>query len=184
MQFEEWNAGPYAERLLKLADFLDNVVPKERWDFSTVFNSNSQPLGAIIDKARNPDAFECGSVGCALGWTPKCFPNELDYNIDQKHLYALEIIPKDPAIKIETSVWATKTFRTAHWFFGLTKNEADGLFDIGSVSKTSFNFGVFEKVDWENEPQLMRTSTKEHVAAKLREFVRLKSEGKLEPVKV
>ena len=46
-----------ADRLEKLAAFLD-TLPKEKFDFDTVWESG-----------------DCGSVGCAIGWTPVVFPD-------------------------------------------------------------------------------------------------------------
>lgn len=44
------------KRLLKLADFLDKL-PRKSFDFSCTREERS-----------------CGSVGCAIGWTPNVFP--------------------------------------------------------------------------------------------------------------
>jgi len=44
-------------RLLRLAAYLDKIPPR-KFDFSSVWRPT-----------------ECGSVGCAIGYTPKVFPN-------------------------------------------------------------------------------------------------------------
>ena len=57
-----------ADRLLKLADFLETSVTDEQFDLSDYWKLNT-----------------CGSVGCALGWGGVCFKDdpmvELDKNI-------------------------------------------------------------------------------------------------------
>lgn len=47
------------ERLEKLAAFLQ-VLPSEKWDFSEI--------------VKEEDENGCGTVCCAMGWTPKVFP--------------------------------------------------------------------------------------------------------------
>ena len=49
------------ERLLKLAEFLDELSP-EKFDFCYVITTWDH-------------AIQCGSVCCAMGWTPRVFPD-------------------------------------------------------------------------------------------------------------
>lgn len=56
------------ERLLILADFLDKL-PEDEFDFKTVVNEF--------------DIFGCGAVCCAIGWTPKLFPDQVKWNEQQ-----------------------------------------------------------------------------------------------------
>jgi hypothetical protein len=58
-------------RLYKLAKFLDNL-PEENFDF-----------GVVIDIMGDPtkDIHSCGTVGCAIGWTPRVFPKLVEYNV-------------------------------------------------------------------------------------------------------
>ena len=51
----------HKNRLLKLATFLD-TLPRAQFDFATVFEKR-----------------ECGTVGCAMGWTPAVFPRLVKY---------------------------------------------------------------------------------------------------------
>lgn len=46
------------QRMLKLADFLDNLPPK-KFDFGSF---------------RGEGAASCGTIGCAIGWMPSVFP--------------------------------------------------------------------------------------------------------------
>jgi len=50
------------DKLEKLAAFLD-TLPPEKFDFSVVRDNNGHS--------------GCGSVGCAIGWTPEVFPDEV-----------------------------------------------------------------------------------------------------------
>ena len=52
-------------RLLKLATFLE-ILPREKFNFNCVIK-------------RKPGK-ECGSVGCAIGWTPEVFPRLVKWN--------------------------------------------------------------------------------------------------------
>lgn len=52
------------ERLLKLADFLD-TLEESKFDFSKVVSKHDN---------------ECGTVCCAMGWTPHVFPEEVEWD--------------------------------------------------------------------------------------------------------
>lgn len=154
-----------ADRLLKLADFIENVVPTERWNFQQFFRSPVEINEEIIKAASDPNAFNCGSVGCALGWAPKCFPEDLKYMEVKGLLFDrnLNIVPKDPLV-IPPQIDYRKTFDTAIWFFDLSRTEVLGLF-----SPHEYIPG------WMEAPILRAESTKEEVAAKIRKFVRWKT---------
>ena len=53
------------QRMLKLADFLDNL-PTKKFDFS-IFRDRD-------DTAVYTPPEKCGAVGCAIGWMPTVFP--------------------------------------------------------------------------------------------------------------
>jgi len=59
----------YAERLMKLARFLHNDLPEEKFDFSVILSGKDVPN----------EKLDCGTVGCAIGWCPLVFPEELKY---------------------------------------------------------------------------------------------------------
>jgi len=59
----------HAERLMKLARFLYNVLPPEKFNFGNVLKGRDVPN----------ETFSCGTVGCAIGWAPVVFPLELRY---------------------------------------------------------------------------------------------------------
>lgn len=51
----------HKERLLKLATFLENLDPRV-FDYSTI-------------RVQYEDGRECGTLACAVGWLPECFPD-------------------------------------------------------------------------------------------------------------
>lgn len=62
------------DRLLQLAEFLDKLPPR-LFNFGILFRvGDREPL----------DAFEvgggCGTAGCTIGWTPKVFPDLVEWD--------------------------------------------------------------------------------------------------------
>ena len=87
----------HKNRLLKLADFLD-TLPRKQFDLTLVLEERP-----------------CGTVGCAMGWTPTVFPRLV--SVDRKQSYC--DIRTDKA----------KGFGSvAKEIFGLTVSEITGLF--------------------------------------------------------
>ena len=66
------------ERLLKLADFLQEL-PKDKFDFTSVVEE--------YDREN-----ECGTLCCAIGWTPAVFPDLVKWLVPRNRLIrAVEI---------------------------------------------------------------------------------------------
>ena len=94
----------YKNRLLKLADFLENKVPSKSFDLSLFV------LGRL-------DKNECGSAGCALGWCPKVFPrSKWSYELNEWGDLDLLYERKYP-------------YAGAQLFFGISKEASSYLFD-------------------------------------------------------
>ena len=86
----------HKKRLQKLADFLKTLHHK-KFNFAYIIN-------------------DCGTVGCAWGWTPVVFPKHLKW-------YNNSVVFKDN--KLNTNFWFHEE---AAYFFGITAEEALGLF--------------------------------------------------------
>lgn len=124
---------PYYDRLLKLATFLGTLKPEQFY---------------FGDWIQSYDEDGCGTVCCAMGWTPKLFPKSIRYNA------ASDLSPK---LNGASRSW----IGIANDFFGLYSddrgnNEACDLF----------------LPDWSNG--LTKDSTATEVAAHIRQFVEKK----------
>ena len=152
----------YMDRLLKLAAFLDKMKPS-KFDYSTIYDTN------------------CKTTGCAMGWCPVVFPGSFQYgevpfekntkyDEDNKEVEVLGY-----GVCLKSKPVKTPGFRTsilsAQKFFGLTKDESHALF-------ASFN----EDWDVKKLPGLKvlgLNATAKQVASHIRNFVKLKKEGKI-----
>lgn len=124
------------KRLLELAAFLHDKVPEKafRFDVPIEFGSKA-PLEAIEAGGG------CGTVACAVGWAPACFPQ------DAKWLNPfIDFDPANPgtrrigAVTVATSrrekvseaahykEWSMLSEPWARRFFSLTKSEVSHLF--------------------------------------------------------
>lgn len=117
------------ERLLKLADFLDEL-PEKNFNFGTVRRVS----------------YECGTVGCAVGWLPEVFPGDWVVSING---YAVDLIGCE-----------YYSFRAAGEYFGITHQESKNLFDLQTN-------GPYEQLGF----HLYRDVKAPTVAQVIREFV-------------
>jgi len=158
------------KRLLKLADFLDEL-PRKLFDFGTVATVGEEGLTPAQALKAGP---KCGTVGCAMGWAPVVFPrilkyakvnevypNETWYDEDLKQLYI--------ALRDESGLDpGTESYRKndysliASKVFDIPESEAQALFTPGDT-------------DWEI-PALMNelpeTATPKQVAKRIRRYVK------------
>lgn len=102
----------FKNRLLKLADFLEKL-PKKLFDIDTVAQCDGPANEALPEALEHPRR-SCGSVACALGWSPACFPRQIEWSESDN------VVLKDGSSK---NWWGT-----AEVFFGLTKEEVNYLF--------------------------------------------------------
>lgn len=86
------------ERLEKLATFLDVLPPKKFW------------FGTLIS---DMDSKGCGTVCCAIGWTPKVFPELVRWG----------------SFGVETMNGALNFSSVSEFLFGLDTLQTDCLFD-------------------------------------------------------
>lgn len=133
-----------AERLEKLAAFLDNLPP-EKFDFATIMEIEGlPPLEALA-----AGSHRCGTVGCAIGWCPAAFPDVFEWNG-----YEVRLIEKTQEDGEEFYKW---NFDAACKFFELSPGVADFLFMPGG--------GFYSNTVYGN-------ATPADVAAHIRRFIK------------
>lgn len=88
----------FKDRLLKVADFLENTVPKKHFDLKYFTRDEDTADDDSLD-CRNSDQNEvllrklnkikkdfkphtCGAVACAIGWMPAIFPRTFKWDKD------------------------------------------------------------------------------------------------------
>jgi len=121
----------HKKRLLKLCDFLEQL-PRKDFDFGLVAEHKS-----------------CGTVGCAIGWTPEVFPRLVRWTRPRHNL--MNVALKDRRV--------SGYVRVARSLFGLTYRDAHSLF-------TPHSYVV--ALD-----QLPYRATPKQVARRIRKFLKL-----------
>ncbi len=106
-----------AQRLLKLARFLQERVPDEMFDYSDVCWMPEQILPQ--DALKHP----CGTTACALGFLPVVFPRSLKYVLSNSGKYAGITLTNNQT----GATW--HSFKAAAQFFGISDYHANYLFD-------------------------------------------------------
>ena len=105
------------KRLLKLADFLDQLPP-QKFDFDTIAVEGEKPHKEAL-KARTE---HCGTTACAVGWMPAVFPRLTRWT--RQPLWGgcmhIQVAPAGHG--------RARNFKVAEQVFGLTEQEADWLF--------------------------------------------------------
>jgi len=106
-------------RLLRLADFLENQVKDERFDLEVIAETESCQL---------PSQTACGTAACAIGHMPQVFPRACKYSdIDPN---CLDEVSEDNPVSLfvegKKEFSNYEDFRLAEEFFGL--NETEGLY--------------------------------------------------------
>lgn len=116
----------YRERLAKLADFLD-TVPPEKFAFYTVMDIDGlkDPLEALA-----AGSHPCGTVGCAIGWTPAVFPESLVWQSRCEYSTMLDVNLKESPVEAVGRMNFSETVsgRAAMQFFGIDTEELYYLF--------------------------------------------------------
>jgi len=102
----------FKNRLLKLADFLDKL-PKKLFNIETITNCDGAAREALPYALEHPRR-NCGTAACAMGWSPACFPRQIEWTERDG------IGMKDGSSRY----W----WGTAKKFFGLTDEEINYLF--------------------------------------------------------
>lgn len=110
----------HRERLEKLVNFLEEL-PEEQFYF-----------GLVIQKWN--EARTCGTVGCALGWTPKLFPDLVGW--DQSTYSGLTICD-DKAPNVENVVYHLFGKGVDPEYF-LPYNETEAFFEADEGEETEF----------------------------------------------
>lgn len=123
------------QRLLKLASFL-RKLPPERFDFGVVVKHETS----------------CGTVGCAMGWTPAVFPDLVEWTKDEE-AWPLTLTKTGKPTDYDT---------LASEIFEIGEDDAFSLF-------TPFNQGCIGLT------RLPSDATPSQVADLIEEYIKLKS---------
>jgi hypothetical protein len=112
----------HARRLLKLADFLDEL-PRQKFDFATLVREDGKPVLEALKAGKT----ECGTVACAIGWTPAVFPRLAKWG-EVRGFFGVRkiVLPTDAAARDKSSREAL--ILTAAKLFGLSEDDTDTLF--------------------------------------------------------
>ncbi len=111
-----------AKRLMRLARFLHNKLPEEKFDFRHILRGSDIPN----------KTFSCGTVGCAIGWSPLVFPTLLEY----KHTPQGNVMVVSKECNRALVVSDHVVSDTVKDFFGLWEFEAKALFVPGQQDGT------------------------------------------------
>ncbi len=136
----------HKQRLLKLCDFLEQL-PRTHFDFSVV--------------AKKSGKHQCGTVGCAIGWTPQVFPRLMKWlPLRKGDGDQLRIAPKDAQREHQYETIARS-------LFGLSRDHSHDLFT--PLSSVYVDRGdqsiVLESLDFDATPK--------QVAKRLRRFLKV-----------
>lgn len=106
------------KRLLKLADFLDQLPP-QKFDFGSIAIEREKPHMEAL-KARKES---CGTTACAIGWMPAVFPRLTEWKGRCK------LFDGDTLLSVGfRGGRGERDFQVAEEVFGLTEQEAEWLF--------------------------------------------------------
>lgn len=137
-------------RLLKLATFLTQLPP-QKFDFGQIAYENEKPMLQAL-KARKE---RCGTVACAIGWSPAVFPRLVKWAKLYNGDHALCVVERTSTDTLGDS------FSTAERLFALTFDESRYLFAPYRQ----------REVDG-NAKNLTDSATAKEVARHIRRFVR------------
>lgn len=135
----------HIKRMLKLCDFLDEL-PRTKFDFS------------IVREER-----KCGTVGCAMGWTPTVFPRL----VKADSYVAGDRRKMDVVMRNGNSL--ADYIAVAVELFGISEIEASALFSPDEALYS--DNAPFKKV----LPPLPWTATPKQVSKRLRRFLKWKT---------
>lgn len=139
------------KRLEKLATFLDQL-PEQKFDFAKLAEEGNKPmLDALAAREES-----CGTVACAMGWTPALFPKLVMWG--NKRDFKDRFGNRDLVSKASGSSYL---FKITEELFGISVGEGRSLFLPGFYSGLGDN------------------ATAQEVAVKIRKFIaEKKSESK------
>lgn len=109
----------YKRRMLRLAKFLDGLPPK-KFDLRIIVDGTTKaPCKADIQNEA------CGTVGCAMGWSPIVFPTMLEYRQGSYGPEDFDVVIKNKSHKPK------KNFHAIMKVLGIDYHESVDLFDPG-----------------------------------------------------
>lgn len=144
----------HKKRLLKLAEFLENL-PTKKFNF-----------GEIVEKFDQKN--KCGTICCAVGWCPTVFPRDWTWVKDKYDpTKAWAYLKSEINANIEGLKYLDWS-ESASKFFGISLYEADDLFYPNRPRP------------WDNYKELHETATPKQVAKSIRKFLEWKEAGNTE----
>lgn len=126
------------DRLRKLADFLDTLSPSQ-FDFNHV-------------RGTYRETDDCGTVGCAIGWTPVVFPRLMKFTEGKQGV-------------VHRSTGSDDYDIVGQELFGISLDDAFAL------------FGPMRSLPWLNNKMVGNDATPKQVAKSIRAFIEWKKAG-------
>lgn len=145
------------DRLLKLAEFLEERVPTRAFDYGVVvhFGEHTDPMKVIENEGK------CGTQACAMGWMPAVFPRTFKWST------GYGTIAPGAEGQVQNRINGQVDWYAMTDFFGISMDEAHFLFMPewwGSITLADKRYS-------NDLPSKARAKT---VARHIRRFVELK----------
>lgn len=139
------------DRLLRLADFLETRLPRAKWNFGVLMKIGEYlPAEALLKGEQG-----CGTVGCALGWTPAALPEVASWRANH--------------IQVGNQTYGSGNISELTFaLFGLNKRESEELFMPRPLALWEVRAAPYPDLI---DSQLTADATPQEVAAHIREFV-------------
>lgn len=106
----------------RIVNFLRTKVPIERFDL------NKLQVGQPKEELPNLTNIDCGTVGCAIGWTPSCLPEQVGF----------ERVGRDTFTVVHLETGEDEWDDVAALLFGITANIAYDLFNTDLMRSEPF----------------------------------------------
>lgn len=110
------------ERLAKLADFIEKVVPSQHFNMEIFVEGDCKVLKEVAKtgKPQKEKDRDCGSACCAIGWLPALFPRSFKWKDNNDLNDYFDIIHKESG---------KEAFEGAEEFFSINDDQSQYLFD-------------------------------------------------------
>jgi hypothetical protein len=151
-------------RLYKLANFLESL-PEKNFEFSSVVEKKGDPTKPVN---------ECGTIACAIGWTPRIFPRIVEYVMEHNNWY---VKPANSAQKFDDYVDTAEFGFVGSYLFGISDKESGILFSMLNTDYHNFrDYGARWNKDT-NLADIRYGATPKQVAQSIRNFIKWKKAG-------
>ena len=113
------------ERLNQLADFLD-ALPPEKFNFQWLVTDPATRQCLMSTPATTPAGPPCGTVCCAIGWTPTIWPEDCKWTWKSQEAWRAWSDRKGEVAWVE--ILGADWERGARGFFELTRRQVQAMF--------------------------------------------------------